>query len=68
MLQTDRKPLKNHFAPDDEIPRRASARSTKWAIALMGFDYELKYKPGKQIRHADALSKMSFDEEESDNN
>ena len=33
----------------------------------MGFDYELKYTPGEQIPHADALSRMEFDEDESDN-
>ena len=33
----------------------------------MGFDYELKYTPGEQIPHADALSRMDFDEVESDN-
>ena len=33
----------------------------------MGFDYELKYTPGEQIPHADALSRMDFDEDESDN-
>ena len=33
----------------------------------MGFDYALKYIPGEQIPHADALSRTHFDEEESDN-
>ena len=33
----------------------------------MGFDYELKYTPGKQIPHADALSRMDFDRDESNN-
>ena len=33
----------------------------------MGFHYELKYTPGEQIPHADALSRMDFDEDESDN-
>ena len=66
-LQTDHKPLKYLFAPDQEIPKTASARITRWAIALMGFDYELKYTPGEQIPHADALSRMDFDEDESDN-
>ena len=33
----------------------------------MGFDFELKYIPGEQITHADALNRMRFDEEESDN-
>ena len=41
-LQTDHKPLKYLFAPDEEIPKTASARITRWAIALMGFDFELK--------------------------
>ena len=39
-LETDRKPLKYLFAPDEEIPKTASARITRWAIALIGFDYE----------------------------
>ena len=33
----------------------------------MGFDYELKYTLGEQIPHADALSRMDFNEDESDN-
>ena len=66
-LQTDHKPLIYLFAPDDEIPKTASARITRWAIALMGFYYELKYTPGEQMPHADALSRMDFDEDESDN-
>ena len=32
----------------------------------MGFDYELKYKPGKQLTHAYNLSRMGFDEDESE--
>ena len=32
----------------------------------MGFDNELKYMPGEQIPHAHALSRMDFDEDESD--
>ena len=48
-LQTDHKPLKYIFAPDEEIPKTASARITRWAIELMGFDFELKYTPTEQI-------------------
>ena len=66
-LQTDHKPLKYLFAPDEEIPKTASARITRWAIALMGFDYELRYTPGEQIPRADAMSRMDFGEDESDN-
>ena len=66
-LQTDHKPLKYLFAPDEEIPKTASSRITRWPIVLMGCDYELKYTQGEQIPHADALSTMDFDEDESDN-
>ena len=61
------KPLKYLFAPDEEISKTASASITRWAIALMGFNYELKYKPGEQIPQADALSRKHFYEDESDN-
>ena len=66
-LQTDYKQLKYLYAPDEEIPRTASAKITGWALALMGFDYELKNTPGEHMPHADALSRMDFDEDEYDN-
>ena len=60
-LQTDHKPLKYLFAPDEEIPETASARITRWAIALMGFGFEMKYTAGEQIPHADALTRLDLD-------
>ena len=62
-LQTDHKPLKYLFAPDEKIPKTASPGIRRWAIALMGFEIELKYKPGEQIPHADALSGLDFDDD-----
>ena len=61
-LQTDHEPLKYLFNPDEEIPKTASARIRRWAIALMGFEFELNYTPGEQIPHADALSRLDFDD------
>ena len=66
-LQTNHKPLNYLFAPDEEMPKTASARIKRWAINLRSFDYGLKYTPGEQIPHADALSRMDFVEDESDN-
>ena len=60
-LHSDHKPLKYLFATDEEISKKASARITRWAIALMGHDFELKYTPGEQIPHADSLSRLEFD-------
>ena len=37
------------------------------ATALVGFDFDLKYISEEQIPQVDALSKMDFDEDESDN-
>ena len=51
----------------EEIPNTASARITGWSLAPMGFDCELKYTPGEQMLHADALSRMDFNEDESGN-
>ena len=66
-LQTEDKPLKNLFAPEEEILRTESARITRWATAPMVFDFELMYTPGEAIPHADAFSRMNFDDDESDN-
>ena len=63
-LQTDHKPLKYLFAADEEIPKTATSRITRWAIALMVFDFELKNTPGEQIPHADALSRLDFDDDD----
>ena len=57
-LQTDHKPLKYLFAPDEGTPKTASA------IALKGFDFELKYTPGEQIPHVNALSGLDFDDDD----
>ena len=65
--QTDHKPLKYLFSPDEEIPKTSSAIITRWAKALMGFDYELKHTPREQIPGADALRRMDFDVDEFDN-
>ena len=40
--QTDHKFLEYLFTPDEEISKTASERIKRWAIALMGFDFELK--------------------------
>ena len=66
-IQNEQKPLKYLFAPDEENPKTASARIARWAIALMGFDFEIKYTPGEQIPHADALSRLDFDDDDDNN-
>ena len=45
--QADQNPLKYLFAPDQFLT--ASARITRWAIAMMRFDSEIKDTPRQQI-------------------
>ena len=65
-IPTDHKPLNYLFAPDEELPKTASAGIKRCAIALMGFDFELKYTPGEQITNADAFRRPHFDDEDND--
>ena len=67
-LQTDHKPLKYLFAPDEQIPKTASARITRWAKVIMGVNCESKHTPGEQIPHEDAWCRMDINEDASDNN
>ena len=60
-LETDHRPLEFIFAPNKELPKTVSARITRWAISLMAFDYEIKYKEGSSIPHADAMSRLKSD-------
>ena len=48
-LQTDQKALQYLFAPDGEIQKRAFARITRWAIALIGLIYKIKYVLGSYM-------------------
>ena len=35
-----------------------SGRILRWSLTLSAYDYQFKYKPGNQIAHADALSRL----------
>ncbi|CAI7853172.1 unnamed protein product [Closterium sp. NIES-53] len=34
-----------------------TGRNARWAIKLLGFDFEIRHRPGKTLQHADGLSK-----------
>jgi hypothetical protein len=57
-LKCDHQPLEYIFHPRRELPKVTSARILRWAIQLMGFDYEIQYVKGSTIPHADALSRL----------
>nr|XP_047140200.1 uncharacterized protein K02A2.6-like [Hydra vulgaris] len=59
-LISDHRPLEFIFESNKELPKVTSARILRWAIQMMAFDYEISYKKGENIPHADALSRLSF--------
>ena len=60
-INTDHKPLQFLFGENKEIPHAtASSRIIRWALTLMQYDYEIQHVPGKNIHHADALTRLEF--------
>ena len=64
VIITDHRPLVRIFCPRSATPETISTRLTKWSLSLSEYDYEIKYSPGKSIAHADAMSRMNFENEE----
>lgn len=56
---TDHKPLVYIFGGTG-ITEKASARINNWSTKLMCFDFDIVYMPGSSIKHADALSRLSY--------
>ncbi|XP_037931459.1 uncharacterized protein K02A2.6-like [Teleopsis dalmanni] len=69
-LFTDHKPLVSIFNPGKHLPTTTSNRLQRWAIILMAYQFDIKYKPTAQHGNADALSRLpegpdnNFDQED----
>ena len=57
-LFSDHKPLQYLLNEAKPLPTLASSRIQRWAITLSAYSYTIKHKPGKQLSHADALSRL----------
>ncbi|CAF2035554.1 unnamed protein product [Rotaria magnacalcarata] len=57
-LVTDHKPLLSIFNPKKGIPVTTADRLQRWAIYLMGYNYNIRYKSTKLRGNADALSRL----------
>ncbi|XP_061714623.1 uncharacterized protein K02A2.6-like [Cydia pomonella] len=64
---TDHKPLVGLFNPEKPIPDQISPRMLRWSLKLNGYSYSIKYRPGKLIGNADALSRWTEPETSSVN-
>ncbi|CAF4799109.1 unnamed protein product [Rotaria sp. Silwood1] len=57
-LNTDHQPLLAIFNPTKGVPVATANRLQKWAIYLMGYNYNIRYKPTRSHANADALSRL----------
>ena len=57
-IYTDHKPLLGQLNPEPATPLMASSRMQRWALTLLGYEYDLLYRPGEQNANADALSRL----------
>lgn len=57
-LYTYHQPLLGILGQDKLVPSVAAARMQRWAITLSAYRYKLKYRKGKDVEVADALSRL----------
>ena len=55
-ILTDHKPLLTIFGPDKSLPVMSLQRLQRWALLLMGHDYDIRYRSSAEHSNADALS------------
>ncbi|KAK3100735.1 hypothetical protein FSP39_024398 [Pinctada imbricata] len=57
-IVTDHKPLIGLFREDRSVPINAASRIQRWALTLAAYEYEIKYKEGRNHGNADGLSRL----------
>ncbi|XP_054272632.1 uncharacterized protein K02A2.6-like [Macrosteles quadrilineatus] len=65
ILQTDHQPLTAIFGSKKGIPSLAAARLQRWALILSTYNFEVRYRKGSEVSHADALSRLPLPMDES---
>ncbi len=55
-IQSDHQPYL--FNEQKGIPQHASSRIQRWALMLSAYCYSIRYKAGKTLNNADALSRL----------
>ncbi|XP_039192295.1 uncharacterized protein K02A2.6-like, partial [Crotalus tigris] len=63
---TDHKPLLGLFTTRKQTPQIISPRMLRWSIFLSAYDFSLLHKPGKEMGHADGLSRLPLPVVEAD--
>ena len=58
IIESDHHPLSYLFNSSKVISRTASSRITRWTLTLSAYTFTIRYKPGKDLGNADALSRL----------
>ncbi|XP_046570716.1 uncharacterized protein LOC124278930 [Haliotis rubra] len=58
LMSNDHKPLQFLFGEKKGILDMSSPRIQRWAITLSAYSYSFVYTPGKDLGHADAMSRL----------
>ena len=66
MIQSDHKPLEKLLHEKNNLSHMAAPRIKRWSLELSAYDYAWKYRSGKSMCHADALSRLPLDHGEGD--
>ena len=59
---SDHKPLQHIFSETHPIPSLASACLQRWALTFGAYNYQIRYKPGKDNSNTDVLSRFPLPE------
>ena len=57
-ILTDHKPLLGQLGSDQDVPQMISPRIQQWVLTMWAYEYDLVYRPGPSILHADVLSHL----------
>ena len=57
-IESDHRPLSFLFSENKRVPQMASSRIQRWALTLASYSYSIRYKPGRHLGNADALSRL----------
>ncbi|XP_055715629.1 uncharacterized protein K02A2.6-like [Phlebotomus papatasi] len=57
-LLTDHKPLVSVFGNKKGIPVHTANRLQRWALILLGYDFDIRYTSTDRFGHADVLSRL----------
>ena len=58
LIESDHQPLAHLFGEKKGMPPLASSRIQRWALTLSAYHYSIRYKSGRLIGNADALSRL----------